>query len=59
MSSVVRPPLAMIAVATTPDGRRVLVVTPVNAATPPRREHTVVLIRNFFDELRRRVPPAK
>jgi len=38
-----------------PDGRRVLVVTrpaPVDAAVP---EHEIVIVQNFFDELRRRV----
>ena len=37
-----------------PDGKRVAVVTPAPGA--PKPEHEVVLLLNFFDELRRRVP---
>jgi serine/threonine-protein kinase len=39
-----------------PDGRRVAVLTPVVAADAPKQEHEVVILQNFFDELRRRVP---
>ncbi len=39
-----------------PDGRSLLVATPVDAADPRQREHEVVFLENFFDELRRRVP---
>lgn len=39
------------------DGKRVAVVTPVESAEAPRQEHEVVFRQNFFDELRRRVPP--
>lgn len=42
-----------------PDGKRVAGVTPVASAEPPRHEHEVVFLQNFFDALRRRVPPAK
>jgi hypothetical protein len=39
-----------------PDGQRVAVLTPVESAEGPKREHEVVFLQNFFDELRRRVP---
>jgi hypothetical protein len=39
-----------------PDGKRVAVITPVAALEAPKPEHEVVLLQNFFDELRRRVP---
>jgi hypothetical protein len=41
-----------------PDGKHVVVLTAVEAprASPPKQEHTIVLLQNFFDELRRRVP---
>ena len=39
-----------------PDGRRVAVLAPVVAADAPKQEHEVVILQNFFDELRRRVP---
>jgi serine/threonine-protein kinase len=42
-----------------PDGKRVLVLTPVESAEAPKPEHEVVFLINFFDELRRRVPAAK
>ncbi len=38
-----------------PDGRIVAVV-PIEAPAPPPAPHTVVVLQNFFDELRRRVP---
>jgi len=41
-----------------PDGKRVLVVTPTGGDAP-KVEHTVVFMQNFFDELRRRVPTGK
>ena len=37
-----------------PDGRIVAVV-PIEAPAPPAAPHTVVVLQNFFDELRRRV----
>ena len=39
-----------------PDGRRVAVLAPVESADAPKQEHEVVLLLNFFDELRRRAP---
>jgi serine/threonine protein kinase len=39
-----------------PDGKRVAVIAPVAATETPKPEHEVVLLLNFFDELRRRVP---
>ncbi|MGQ0737202.1 MAG: hypothetical protein ACT4QD_26595, partial [Acidobacteriota bacterium] len=39
-----------------PDGTRVAVVAPADAVQAPRRDHHVVFLLNFFDELRRRVP---
>jgi serine/threonine-protein kinase len=42
-----------------PDGKRVAVVTPADAPAPPKQDHEIVMLLNFFDELRRRVPLAK
>ena len=42
-----------------PDGRRMLVVTPVAGVDATKAEHHVVFLQNFFDELRRRVPLGK
>jgi serine/threonine-protein kinase len=42
-----------------PDGKRVAVVMPAETPGAPRQDHEVVLLLNFFDELRRRVPLAK
>ena len=42
-----------------PDGKRVLVVTPVESADATKAEHHVVFLQNFFDELRRKVPLGK
>jgi serine/threonine-protein kinase len=42
-----------------PDGKRLVVLTPVDSPDAPKAEHEVVLIQNFFDELRRRVPAGK
>jgi serine/threonine-protein kinase len=39
-----------------PDGKRVAVLTPVETQDAPQAEHTIVLLQNFADELRRRVP---
>jgi serine/threonine-protein kinase len=39
-----------------PDGKGLLVSTPVESAEAPKQEHEVVFLENFFDELRRRVP---
>jgi hypothetical protein len=43
----------------TPDGKRALVVTPLEAEQAPKPEHVVVLLQNFFDCLRQRVPIPK
>jgi len=42
-----------------PDGKRVVVLTPVDSADARKQEHEVVFLQNFFDELRRRVPLGK
>jgi serine/threonine-protein kinase len=39
-----------------PDGRRVAAVIPFGAKDAPKQEHTLVVVQNFLDELRRRVP---
>lgn len=39
-----------------PDGKRVAVVTPVMSTETPKPDHEVVVLLNFFDELRRCVP---
>ena len=41
------------------DGKRVLVLTPMESAEPPKQEHVVVFLENFFDYLRQRVPLGK
>ena len=42
-----------------PDGTRVAVVIPDAAAQAPEQEHEIVMLQNFADELRRRVPLGK
>jgi serine/threonine-protein kinase len=42
-----------------PDGKRVLVLAPVESADAPKQEHEVVFLQNFFDYLRQRVPVGK
>jgi Tol biopolymer transport system component len=39
-----------------PDAKRLIVVAPVSNAGTPKTEHEVVLLQNFYDELRRRLP---
>lgn len=39
-----------------PDGKRLLMVTPAESAEAPKQVHEIVMLENFFDELRRRVP---
>jgi Tol biopolymer transport system component len=39
-----------------PDGKRVLVLTPVESAEALKQEHEVVFLENFFDYLRQHVP---
>ena len=34
-------------------------VTPIETTETPKQKHEVVLLENFFDELRRRVPLGK
>jgi len=42
-----------------PDGRRVAVVTPMESLETPKQDHEIVMLENFFDELRRKVPVRK
>jgi len=42
-----------------PDGKRVLVLTPVESAEAPKQDHEIVMLRNFFDELRCKGPASK
>jgi len=42
-----------------PDGKRLAVLTPVEAPEAPKADHQVVFLQNFFDELRRRAPLGK
>lgn len=42
-----------------PDGKRMAVVTPAESTEAPKQGHEIVLLQNFFDELRRKVPTAK
>ena len=39
-----------------PDGKRLVVLTPVETPGAPHADHNVVFLQNFFDELRRLVP---
>ena len=39
-----------------PDGKRLVVTLPVTTRETPTQDHTVVLLQNFLDELRRRAP---
>jgi serine/threonine protein kinase len=42
-----------------PDGKRVAVVTPEATAEAPKQDHEIVMLLNFADELRRKVPLGK
>ena len=42
-----------------PDGKRVVALIPEGAAQAPQPEHVIVMLQNFADELRRRVPLGK
>ncbi len=42
-----------------PDGKRVAVTRQPDTTAEPMREHEVVFLENFFDELRRRAPAEK
>lgn len=39
-----------------PDGKRVIALMPVEAEQVPQPDHEIVMLLNFFDELRRRMP---
>jgi len=42
-----------------PDGKRVVALVPESTAQAPPPEHEIVMLQNFADELRRRVPLGK
>ena len=42
-----------------PDGKRVVALIPESTAKAPPPEHEIVMLQNFADELRRRVPLGK
>ena len=42
-----------------PDGKHLLVLTPVDSPDAPKAEHEVVLLQNFFDYVRKHVPAGK
>jgi hypothetical protein len=42
-----------------PDDKRVAVIMPVESTEAPRQEHEIVMLVNFFDEVRRRVLAGK
>jgi serine/threonine-protein kinase len=42
-----------------PDGKRLLVLAPVDSPDAPKTEHEVVLFQNFFDYLRQKAPVGK
>ena len=42
-----------------PDGKRVAILIPEATAQGPQREHMIVMLLNFGDELQRRVPLGK
>jgi Tol biopolymer transport system component len=42
-----------------PDGKRVVALIPENTAQAAQPEHAIVMLQNFADELRRRVPLGK
>jgi eukaryotic-like serine/threonine-protein kinase len=42
-----------------PDGKRVAVLTPEGNVEAPKQEHEIVMLQNFFDELRRKAPASK
>lgn len=42
-----------------PDGKRMAVVTTVEATEAPKQEHEIVMRLNLFDELRCKVPVGK
>jgi hypothetical protein len=42
-----------------PDGKRVVALIPEGTGQAPPPEHEIVMLQNFSDELRRRVPLGK
>ena len=42
-----------------PDGKRVAMLIPEGSARAPQQEHVIVMLQNFADALRRRVPLGK
>ena len=42
-----------------PDGKRVVAFVPEGTSQAPQQEHGIVMLQNFADELRRRVPLGK
>jgi len=42
-----------------PDGKRVAALTPEGNVEAPKQEHEIVMLQNFFDELRRKAPVGK
>jgi hypothetical protein len=42
-----------------PDGKRIVALMPVDAPGAQTAPNQVIFLENFFDELRRRVPPGK
>jgi hypothetical protein len=42
-----------------PDGKRVVALIPESTVKAPSPEHEIVMLQNFADELRRRVPIGK
>jgi hypothetical protein len=41
------------------DGKRIIVLSPVETQNAPKADHEVVFLENFFDELRRKAPVGK
>ena len=41
-----------------PDGKRVAALMPVGTPEPPKARNHVIFLENFFDEVRRKVPPG-
>jgi hypothetical protein len=56
-------PLANVPVGTSydvaPDGKRIAALMPVETREAQQPQSHVILLENFFDELRRRVPASK
>ena len=42
-----------------PDGKRIVALMPVETAEAQKAQNHVIFLENFFDELRRKVPPGK